>query len=243
MKALYNTSFALLLTSFMTSGAVVINEGAFEQTAGNEADYNFITISLGYGCQPAEYMRIHGIRFFASPFDWCITPYTSLYKVINNTFSNFFRKNNLRPHAWDAQDGIPNGILDTATGIFYNHDFSENSFDAIEKDYQVQYAKYKRRIKRLFEKMVSGKQVYFIRYLAMNKAEACALCKLLKRIFPDTRFTLIVIGNNAAEFEQDWDLPHIKNFFMYSEQKDGMSLQQNPFWAELCNKIRSGELL
>jgi hypothetical protein len=241
MKVAHATAMAVLVTSLIIHSTNVINEGAFEQSDGDEALYNFITISLGYNCQPAEFMRVHKIRFFAAPFDWCITPYTSLYNVINNSFSNFFKKDNLVPYAWNTE--ILNGILDTGTGIFYNHDFPERSFDSINKHYKVQYAKYKRRIDRLFKQMGSGKHVYFIRYLEMNKAEACELYALLKRTFPHTQFTLIVIGNNAVEFEQDWGLPHIKSFFMYCEQKEGMSLEENPFWRELCNKIRSGALL
>jgi hypothetical protein len=147
------------------------------------------------------------------------------------------------PYAWN--NPTVNVILDKATGIFYNHDFPENSFDAIAKYYQPVYDKYKRRIKRLFDQVNAGKHVYFIRYLDTTKAQACELCQLLKDKFPHTAFTLIVIGNTAADFEQDWGIPHLKNFFVYCEHGlngNTMSEEENPFWKELGDQIRSGAL-
>jgi len=243
MKVLCDKVLVLLLTTFVTMNAVVIDEGAFEHNSGSNTTYNFITISLGSNCQPAEFMRAHKIRFFAAPFDWCITPYASLYKVIHTMFRGFFKKENLIPYAWNHP--VANGILDQESGIFYNHDFPETTLDGIAHHYQFVHDKYKRRINRLFAQANSGKHVYFIRYLDITKTEACELCQLLKDTFPQTAFTLIVIGNRAAEFERDWGIPHIKNFFIYCEHGlDGntMPLEENPFWKELCDQIRSGAL-
>lgn len=243
MKTLCTTMFAVLLMSFVTMSAVVIDEGAFEHSTGDGANYDFVTISLGWNCQPAGFMRTHKIRFFAAPFDWCITPYASLYKVIKNSFRKFLKKENLIPYAWNNSD--INGILDQESGIFYNHDFPDNTFDAIARYYQPVYDKYKRRIDRLFKQLGSGKHVYFIRYLDITKAQACELCQLLKDQFPQTSFTLIAIGNRADEFEQDWGVPHIKNFFVYCEHGingNTMPEEENPFWKELYNAIRSGVL-
>jgi hypothetical protein len=103
MNAVRTGVSVLLLMSLITN-TVVIDEGAFEHSPSNSVDYDFITISLGWNCQPAGFMRTHKLRFFAAPFDWCITPYVSLYNVIKSSFRNFLKKENLlynEPHNSD----------------------------------------------------------------------------------------------------------------------------------------------
>ena len=209
-------------------------------------NHNFITIPLGSNCQPADFMRAFKIRFFAAPFDWCITPFESLYKVIKGDFKNFLSKENLTPFFWGGDNPIPNGILDKDSGIFYNHDFPNYTFDSINQFYESVYTKHDRRIKRFYDQINAGKHVYFIRYLDITKPQACRLLELLKGKFPHTAFTLVVIGNNEEEFDQDWGIQQMKNLYIYCEHVEGVNytgLENNPFWKKLCSDIRSDALL
>lgn len=226
--------------------SVIITEVINESEEIISTNHNFITIPLGSNCQPADFMRAFNIRFFAAPFDWCITPFESVYKAIKSDFKNFLKKENLTPFFWGGDNPTPNGILDKESGIFYNHDFPNYTFDSINQFYKSVYSKHYRRIKRFYDQINTGKHVYFIRYLDTTKPQACALLEVLKQKFPNTSFTLIVIGNNEEEFDQDWEIQHIKNFYIYCEHVEGVNytgLENNPFWKKLCSDIRSGALL
>ena len=47
-------------------------------------------ISLGQSCTVAGAVRDYGIREFAFPFDWIVSPFNSLYQVFEDDFK-FFR--------------------------------------------------------------------------------------------------------------------------------------------------------
>jgi len=73
----------------------IIYEEEFEKNSVADARNSFVTISLGCNCHPAFFARLHGIRFFASPFDWCVTPYAAIYHFIKNDFKNYLKRENL----------------------------------------------------------------------------------------------------------------------------------------------------
>ena len=52
-------------------------------------------ISLGGECQVAYQMRLHGIRNESLPFDWIITPFEGLEKILIQRFEHFLRPENL----------------------------------------------------------------------------------------------------------------------------------------------------
>lgn len=244
----------------------VFEEEVFRVDSAIDLDSDFITISLGCSCGVALFTRLHTIRYFASPFDWCITPYPALYNFIKSDFKDFLKKENMvtsaRSHfspylvnffheyeylGYMQESESPFWTLDKEAGMFSIHDFPDNSLESINQYHESVHAKYQRRIKRFYDMIHSGKHVYFIRYLDITKSQACELCQLLNSKFPEISFTLIVIGNKAAEFEQDWGIPQIKNFFIYSEYKgephEALTWSNNPFWRELCGYISSGKLL
>jgi len=195
-------------------------------------EFNFIIVSLGCNCITAHHMREFNIRPFALPFDWTLTPYQALYHFIKNEFKDYFKKENLIPSSqpyfphylqtfvnklgYTEMTESPLWVLDKESGMVFIHDFSNNNPATIEIYHEFQHNKYMRRIKRLYDEVNSGKYVYFIRYLDLTKGQALELYQLLKYKFPTTDFTLIVIGDNASEFNNDWHIPHIKNFFVHN---------------------------
>lgn len=212
--------------------------------------HNFITIGLGWNCHAAWYTRLHNIRAFAFPFDWCLTPYQAVYNFIDNDFKDYLKKEHLVPSSpsyWTAYQkdffnrlcllnvsGNSGWVLDKQSGMIYNHDFPNNSPATINEYHDSQYAKYWRRIERFFEQVNSNKHVYFIRYLDVTQAQACDLYQLIKKKFPQLTFTLIIVGDDKEQYGTSWGIPYIKNF--YTQGSD------EPFWQRLCHDIAAGNL-
>lgn len=219
-----------------------------EEETGLNKEKDFITISLGYNCNPAIFTRQYGVRTYAFPFDWCFTPYRSLCRIIDTNFKDFFKKENLVPslkkyfstYMQEFFNSVGHTevsenytwVLDKECEMVFNHDFIPNSFTEINKSYIYNYNKYMRRVKRFYYEINSGKHVYFIRYRDITKQEASKLCQLLKDKFPNTNFTLIVIGVDPTEFAEDWHVAHIKNLY----------LNNDDFWQKLCKDIVAGVL-
>lgn len=199
-----------------------------EDSNNDQYNSHFVAISLGHNCHAASFLRTYNIRPFAFPFDWCLTPYQALYNFIENDFKDYYKKENLVPgsmanYSEDQKNFLikfnyfkisesPTWVLDKASGMIFNHDFSNNQLSTIYQEYEIQYAKYVRRIKRFYEIINSGKHIYFVRYWDINKADAIKLYELLKNKFPFISFTLIVI-DNSSESKEDWNITGIKNFF------------------------------
>lgn len=224
--------------------------GLFNEEEQSFKEWDFITIGLGSNCHPAGYTRRYRIRSCALPFDWCLTPYSALINFITIDFKNYFKKKHLVPFSNDYfsepmmdffnrmnSTTISENyqwVLDKKFGMVYNHDFYSNDFGTINKCYKELYAKYRRRIKRFYEQINSGKYVYFIRFHDITKQQTLELYQLLKSKFPHVPFTLIVIGDDQEIFRESWNIPYIKNFYSIG--------QEEPFWIKLCADIKSGYL-
>lgn len=220
-----------------------------------ESTQNFIVIPLGCHCGVAWWMREYNIRFFALPFDWCITPYKALYETIESDFSHYFKKENLVPSAPDYWsdyltnfynnvyhsnvDGSVGAVLDKEFQMIFAHDFANNMHATINHNYDIQYTKYSRRINRFFQVINSGKHIYFMRLHDITKKETLELYQLLKSKYPSTPFTLIALGSDPEEFSQDWGIAQIKNIFISQDTVNITSLG-TVFWQELVNNLVNG---
>jgi hypothetical protein len=217
---------------------------------GSNLEKKFVTIPLGCNCQPSFKTRECGVRGHAFPFDWCFTPYESLYHFIDTDFKDFFKKENLiqsdkklfKDFVYQFcvnQNGThisesPGWVLDKESGMFFIHDFTNGLPETIEREHAVHHAKYLRRINRFYSEINSGKHVYFIRFGAITKAQSISLVDLLKRKFPNLKFTLIVIESDYQEFFNDWGVPYLKNFF---------AINADAFdWATLCKSMSRRKL-
>lgn len=216
---------------------------------------DFITISLGANCQPGIHTNKNNIRFFALPFDWCITPYESLYYLISNDLKDFFKRENLiasfkkdfSPYVYDVFQKLNyisfiehhTFVFDKQIGMIFNHDFLDNRSGTINANFESRRAKYVRRIKRFYDAINSGKHIYFIRFFDITKSQAIELYDLLKHKFPQVLFTLIVIGNDAREFNKSWNIPHIKNYLLQTKHPHEDEVSKS-FWKKLCSDIVKG---
>lgn len=228
----------------------LVRQGYDDEVSGINQEKKFITIGLGSNCGPAMYTRLHSIRTFAFPFDWCVTPYEALYNFITTDFKNFLQKRNLVPtsaayYNKDLQELLnklkythlsegSSWVFDKEFGMIFIHDFPDNTLSTIDQFYELNYTKYIRRIERFYNEINSKRHIYFIRFYDITKQQSLELLRLLQYKFPKTDFTLIVIGDNKEEFSTSWNVPHVKNF--YSTPDDG------PLWQRICSDISLGKL-
>lgn len=186
-----------------------------------------LVISLGDHCPVASTLRHHQIRMQAYPFDWVVTPFSSLYKVLNEDFENFFVKENLILTSLGSSDCI----VDSYTGIAYLHDFpsKENTgrnlsdfnpellYDGLIVHnfldfYEQANNKYWKRVNRLRAVLNSFSSVVFIRHSA-TKEEAVSLRNLIEMKYPFSNFRLVII-NSDKSLQEAWNEHKIQNYYL-----------------------------
>jgi len=177
-----------------------------------------IVISLGYRCQPAMQLRFYTIRSVAYPCDWLILPFESLYALLQNDFFGFMDKANLElrlNYFYTDDDGQYvdkkySHIWEKKYNVLLRHDFKYDS--SFLKAYESIKNKYDRRIRRFYTTLASGHYIYFVRQ-GITKAQAARLVDLLRFKFPQLQFLLVAI-DSTQEIQEQWDIPHVKNFYM-----------------------------
>src|SRR4029079_14585508 len=76
-------------------------------------------ISLGFYCQVASQLRIHGLRYEAFPFDWLVCHFEALIVLIENHFKDFLNPEYLQFVTTEKEKYILNAFY----GIKFLHDF------------------------------------------------------------------------------------------------------------------------
>ncbi len=106
-------------------------------------------ISLGSNCHVAWDLERMGYRCNSYPFDWVISNFCDVIRLIDTHFDG-----NLRPEMIKQDENEPNCFHDLGTGIDYYHDFFPDAV-AVEEQCKAVILKYNRRIQRFYD---SGKQ-------------------------------------------------------------------------------------
>lgn len=110
-------------------------------------------VSLGFSCYVALDLERMGIRESSYPFDWVISNFKDVVKLIDSRFKDTLLVNNI------VQDSnAKNCYHDIATGIDYYHDFFSEKGE-IKEQYNNVYSKYQRRISR-FQKIGCNPTLY-----------------------------------------------------------------------------------
>lgn len=134
-------------------------------------------ISLGYACATTQAMKVNGLRSCSGPFDWVISRFSSVLKIVEDDFADYLQKKNL-----ETVQGKATEFYDKKYGFYYMHDIEE-SFDS---EYEKVVSKYSRRI-TAFRKMVVHPTVFFrtvmnndeIRFINENREYIQAVIKKL----------------------------------------------------------------
>lgn len=179
----------------------------FAEDSDENLNLNFesnspIFVSLGCQCEVAHYLRHHGRRISAFPFDWIVTANFSYFQLLlQEDFKYFLDQRYLVQH--------PDGSkVNTYYNINFRHDWPTPDLEP-EQSYAQILEKYQRRIKRFYDLNQYKGKVYFIRASYHNEQNLFVptatsndytitdeqietLYQILCQKFPDLDFCLIV---------------------------------------------------
>ena len=111
-------------------------------------------IPIGFGCMVAQDLEKIGVREYSYPFDWVISNFKDVVRIIDNRFAGIFQE--------VEQDAIHDNVYhDRQTGLDHYHDFFPNK--SIEEQMEAVRKKYERRIERFYESITSP--TLFIRFV------------------------------------------------------------------------------
>lgn len=123
-----------------------------------------VVFSLGADCACATYMKRHGLRSCAGPFDWLThaTLETRVQLVVND-FEDFLDISDLRRLPENGSITSDNGCdcyENTKNGLYFFHDF-KTGID-FKRAYHDVRAKYARRISRFYKTIADSNRVLLI---------------------------------------------------------------------------------
>ena len=177
-------------------------------------------ISLGCDCQVASQLQLHGLRKYALPFDWLLTP--CITKILENKFEGFMTPDNFE-FVVSETDG--KYVLDKKYQTRLLHDFKMQ--EDFLKDYEEIAAKYDRRIERLYNIISSSDNPLFIRK-GLSKEQAIVLQEIISKMRDGRSFLLTVLND---EPEPNWQLENVRNFQFIQPNK--YVLGDSNSWREL----------
>lgn len=187
-----------------------------------------IIYSIGADCGCALYMQRHGLRKYASPFDWLTkATFETRLKLIVNGFKGFLDKDSIKPL---IQENHPTNLhyalyQDINLGFYFYHDFDTNlEFDKALLDVQN---KYQRRIKRFYKKIEKSERVllvWFSRYSTIDDSITKELCeKVITKFGKKIDFLLIENeeNKNLGEIEKVEISPNIIKYKLNTSKLNG----------------------
>lgn len=189
-------------------------------------------INLGGDCQVAYQLKLHGLRYYALPFDTWITPYTSLELLLKNSCKGFLEPSNFIEKV-DQKDGKEyTYILDQRYGVRLIHNGATlEKFFANFPDFSQTI---ERRIQRLFDLVNCSTCPLFIRK-TITKDQAIALKDLLSQLRRGRPFMLLALDSTDTEISnyQEFQL-----CYYYLRQPSPYSWKGDPeAWREIFINI------
>jgi len=159
-------------------------------------------ISLGCNCELALNIRDYFGIERAYPFDWWITPFQALWKLLEGRFHDLFNINNLEV----SSDLLT--VRDKYYNLLYHHDFKKTEDDKIipdliEQQLPLVKQKYDMLVHRFFNDL-QNKRVLFIRNrdgniphldrdtTPMDENTFVQLYDLLEKLFPESAISLLI---------------------------------------------------
>jgi hypothetical protein len=121
-------------------------------------------VSLGHWCGPAANIRRRFNIEAAMPFDWWITPFDSLMKVLDERFANLFREENIE--IITAEGKAHATVRDNYYNLYYHHDFKRDVQDRVLPDIAAQAAVLREKYRFIVDRFISrclGRRLAFIR--------------------------------------------------------------------------------
>lgn len=152
-------------------------------------------VSLGSACDPAAWLRVHGLRRFSMPLDWVVTnTLNDLKRLLENRFEGFMELEALRPidgsaNFHDEDNPLPPGtvadtthfVLDERYKVISVHDFKNIPGQPWHAVYPTFKEKLESRIERLLTALSECDSVLFVRW-AGQTSDAVALHPVLSTL-------------------------------------------------------------
>jgi hypothetical protein len=156
-------------------------------------------VSLGASCTAAYQIRSYFGQEIAFPFDWLITPWSSMIELVTNGFVGFIDEEHLAPY----KDYF--SIMNTKHPILHHHDFSREE-GVVTPRWKDEVANVRGKYDYLcarWERVLDGcDSVLFVRHQGHNHLddelitrisvpEANSFCSLLEDKFHNLRFSVL----------------------------------------------------
>ncbi len=156
-------------------------------------------ISLGYRCDVAFQLRMHGKENISHFFDWLSTPLDGVIKIIEADF-NVFHPDDLVL----ATDEKPHYVKDQVTGVHFYHQFPLYA-GHVQPDFLLHYDAFIKKFRYLaerFRQYASSKPVTLVRQGAgMTAAAVEPLETAVLRLFPGADIRFLYLLKNGEAFQ------------------------------------------
>lgn len=164
-----------------------------------------LIFSMGEACSCSELIRLNNYQDFSYPFDWVAgLTFLERAKILADDFKNFINKEDLIK--LDEKNNFNNCFIykNKVNNIFFNHDFYVDiPFDEM---YITVKEKYKRRIKRLLEKIEKSKNILMV-YIEtplkvhekIENKDILEGFSIIKSKYPDKNINLLYCTNSKEE--------------------------------------------
>ena len=149
-------------------------------------------VSLGRHCQPAYQLRRFTGQQTAFPFDWAISPFAVVTRLLRTDFCGAF----LYPGLQIIEDGQV--VLDKSTGMAYRHAFSRDQDTGritraiLEREYASQYEKHLFLLER-WRSVVRTEPTVFVRQEHLDAPQALELLATLRDYTGDRDTHLLLV--------------------------------------------------
>lgn len=183
-------------------------------------------ISLGKACETAFQIRLHTPKVDADFFDWLITPFDGLMKILHEEFSGHLNPRDL--YLQDDRNFINNAI----TGVQYGHVFLRDAITHLHPDNFLDDLE---RVQSIFdylaEKFIrnasAGLPLGFVRR-EIIPSQALELESFFRARFPELQFNIIAV-NGTYQGVGDLDPARFSELTVPASGPDGLGLADE--WA------------
>lgn len=155
-------------------------------------------ISLGWRCDTAFELRMHGAENVAHFFDWLVTPVEGLLRILENDFDVFHPEDLVlckeHPH--------PSYVKDLPTGVIFYHQFPIYLSD-MQPDFLLHYPVFIKKFRYLAERFrtyMKERPVTLVRQ-NISEAEAHKLEEIIARLYPQADVRFLYLNQNGDVFE------------------------------------------
>lgn len=172
--------------------------------AKNTRRYDLIA-SIGDTCATSLYLRRNKLQYASYPLDWVgYDPFLWKIDLLTHHFADFMNLEDFSPMERPKDGGDVNcdTYINTRTGCCFWHDFPIGI--PIEQSYPSVKEKYRRRIKRLFDRINKSQDILFIWFSPQSNLEDSEIIagqQKLAAYFAPRNINLLIIEDDKTTLE------------------------------------------